>query len=86
MRKCRLTKLSDAPNALRTRVIEGYAPRPPTLACNFRIYSEGLDFGDREVVTNLVVRVEPDGTFETKSGTIYKYEELSDGASNDIPQ
>ena len=90
MIRARLTKLSDNPNALRTRMIEGLADEVPMIGRPFVIWNDkplvvDKDYTNREVWTSAVVRTELGHSgsvvFWTRSGTNYLFEEINDAPS-----
>lgn len=71
-----LIKMSDNPNALRTKEVEGYTVNPPEAGSRFRMFADGYSDPSmlRLVETSVVkesTKKGDDFEFRTESGTVY---------------
>ncbi len=73
MLKVKLTKISTNQNRLRTNEFTGEAPCRPEVGKSFFMYTDGLEFGTRLLMTSLVEELLLDGVFKTRNSK-YKLE------------
>lgn len=79
--KVKMVKISNNENALRTNEISGICFSMPKVGEQFRIFSEGIDFGTRVVTTSLVQEIFEGGKFFKTLNSEYQLEVIDNNAS-----